>query len=35
MFGSQPASQEQHQWAVGFCNDFVQNNFRNWSAFFD
>jgi hypothetical protein len=33
MFGQ--ATQEEHFWAVNLCNEFVENNFKNWSAFFD
>lgn len=33
MFGQ--ATPDQHQWAVSFCNDFVDSNHANWAAFFD
>ena len=33
MFG-QAHSQDEHEWAVNFCNEFVENNYKNWVEFF-
>ena len=34
MFGQQVATEEQHLWAANICNEFVQNNYKNWVEFF-
>jgi hypothetical protein len=34
MFGQQVATEEQHLWAANLCNEFVQNNYKNWVEFF-
>lgn len=34
MFGQIPATEEQRHNAATFCNEFVENNYKNWQAFF-
>ncbi len=34
MFGQETPNEEQHLWAATYCNEFVQNNFKNWLEFF-
>jgi hypothetical protein len=34
MFGQLPSSEEQRHNAACFCNEFVENNYKNWQAFF-
>ena len=34
MFCQLPSSEEQRHNAASFCNEFVENNYKNWQAFF-